>query len=169
MALNDLYEDLSDFFIELLGVRTLTLEMVHDKLVEQGGGQSSVSDVKETIWLLNSYLQGEEELPSPRRLIASKVFPVRYPNGTVELCSSVVDFAITDRKHLSDWFSGKAKFLDFNVNEIPRLEPFLRWVGLEARYLSSSIKEISALCGDSHRSLALTDRSIARKAHGLLR
>ncbi|GFF57726.1 hypothetical protein IFM61392_07789 [Aspergillus lentulus] len=169
IALNDAYEDLDGFFTELIGVRTLTLQMVYDKLVEQGSGKSSAEEVKRTIWLLNSYMQNENDLPSPSQALKAKVFPVRYPTGSVELCSSAVDFAIADRKHLLDFFSNKAKFLDFNVNEIARLEPFLQWTGLDRRYLSSLIKEISTVRGDSHKSLTSSDRNIARKAYGLLR
>ncbi|KAI9933658.1 hypothetical protein MW887_008131 [Aspergillus wentii] len=169
VTLNDQYEGLSEFFIEFLGVRTLTLELVHDKLVDQGREHAAISDVKETIWLLNSYLQGEEELPSPSQILESKIFPVRHPSGSIELCSPLVDFTIIDRKHLAGWFSGKAKFLDFDLNDIPRLSPFLEWTGLEARYLSSSVKEISALSGDFYRTLTSPDRNIAQKAHGLLR
>ncbi|KAF4212811.1 hypothetical protein CNMCM5878_000675 [Aspergillus fumigatiaffinis] len=169
IALNDAYEDLDGFFTELIGVRTLTLQMVHDKLVEQGSRKLSAEEVKQTIWLLNSYMQNENDLPSPRQVLRAKVFPVRYPTGSVELCSSAVDFAIADRKHLLDYFSNKAKFLDFNVNEIARLEPFLLWTGLDRRYLSSLIKEISTVRGDSYKSLTSSDRNIARKAYGLLR
>ncbi|OJD13250.1 hypothetical protein AJ78_06272 [Emergomyces pasteurianus Ep9510] len=171
VALNSLYDDLSSLFIKVLGVRTLTLEMVHDKLVEQGRGRASVDEIKETIRLLNSYLERgrEHELPNPKRLTKSKVFPVKHLNGTVKLCSFATDFAIADRKHLLDLFSDKAKFLDFGVNDILGLEPFLRWVGLEPRYLSTSTKEISSLVGDSHRSLTSPDRNIALKAYGLLR
>ncbi|GFF32149.1 conserved hypothetical protein [Aspergillus udagawae] len=169
IALNDAYEDLFGFFTELIGVQTLTLQMVHDKLVGQGSGKLSAEEVKQTIWLLNSYMQDENNLPDPRQVLTAKVFPVRYPTGGVELCSSAVDFAIADRKHLLDSFSNKAKFLDFNVNEIARLEPFLQWTGLHRRYLSSLIKEISTVRGDSHKSLTSSDRNIARKAYGLLR
>ncbi|KAL2828008.1 hypothetical protein BDW59DRAFT_178954 [Aspergillus cavernicola] len=168
-ALNDVYEEVSDFFIELLVVRNLTLQMVHDKLVNQGREQASTEEVKQTIWLLNSYMQNESNIPDPRQVVKAKVFPVQYPTGSVKLCSCAEDFAIADRKQLSDWFSGKAKFLDFNVNEITRLERFLQWVGLDRRYLSSSVKEISALRGDSYKTLTLPDRNIVRKAHGLLR
>lgn len=169
VTLNGMYEDMQGFFVGLLGVRTLTFEMVYDKLVEQASEGASIQDVKETIWLLNSYLQDEEVPTDPKRLIERKVFPVRYPKGTVSLCSSRVDFTIKDRKHLSDLFAGKAKVLDFEVNDIPRLEPFLRWTGLEARYLSSCVKEISGLCDNYRQSLTFPDRKIARKAHALLR
>ncbi|KAL2822753.1 hypothetical protein BDW59DRAFT_173698 [Aspergillus cavernicola] len=169
VTLNDIYEDLPRFFIKLLGVQTLTLEIIYDKLVNQGRGGSCITEVKQTIWILNSYLQEVEELPDPEDVISNKVFPVKYSDGTVELCSFAVDFAIADRKHLADLFLGKAKFLDFEINDIAQLEPFLCWAGLKSRYLSASVKEISALSGDSHRSLTSTDRDISRKAHGLLR
>lgn len=171
VSLNGLYnEDLKNFFVELLGIRPLTLQMVHDELVEQATGKASIHDVKETIWLFNSYLQDDEEVPpSPKQLTESKTFPVKYPNGPVNLCSSTVGFAIKDRKYLSDLFSGKAKFLDFDVNDTPRLEPFLRWAGLETRYLSSCIKEISALCSDYQQNPTSPDRKIAQKAYALLR
>ena len=169
VVLNGLYEDMQDFFIKFLGVRTLTLEMVHDKLLEQATGGASIPEVKKTIGLLNSYLRDEENLPSPKKVIGSTVFPVRYPNGAVNLSSLTSGFAIKDRKHLSDMFSGKAKFLDFEVNDTPQLEPFLRWTGLEERYLSSCVKEISRLCDDYHRPLTCPDRQVARKAYSLLR
>lgn len=169
VVLNGLYEDMQDFFIEFLGVRTLTLEMVHDKLLEEATGETSIQEVKKTIWLFNSYLRDEEHPPSPKKVIKSSAFPVRYPNGAVNLCSLRTGFAIKDRKHLSDMFSGKAKFLDFEVDDTPRLEPFLRWTGLKERYLSSCVKEISRLCNDYHRPITCPDRQVARKAYSLLR
>ncbi|KAL4958989.1 uncharacterized protein BDV14DRAFT_22393 [Aspergillus stella-maris] len=169
LTLDDKYEELPEFFIELLGVRTLSLQMVHDKLVEQGKGQASVEEVKETVWLLNSYFQHETNLPSPQQVLEAKVFPVRYPTGGTQLCSDAANFAIPDRKHLSDLFSGKAKFLDFSTNEIARLEPFITWAGQEKRYLSNVVKEISTVRGESHRSSNSPGLNIARKAHGLLR
>jgi hypothetical protein len=49
VAVNNDYADLRDFFIEFLGVQTLTAKMMVDKLQEQGQEASSVSEVKETI------------------------------------------------------------------------------------------------------------------------
>jgi hypothetical protein len=169
IQLHNAYEDLADFFVELIGVRTLTLQMVYDKLVSEGNGQQPPEKVKETIWLLNSYLQNEHDWPDPKHVLQGRVIPVKYPTGVIELCSSSVDFAVSDRIHLSGLFTGKAKFLDFDVNEVARLEPFLKWTGLDARYVSSSVKEISAVRGDVHRSLTSPSRKIAGKAHGLLR
>ncbi|OCL02139.1 hypothetical protein AOQ84DRAFT_424260 [Glonium stellatum] len=168
-ALNDHYGALKDLFVDFLGVRTLNLQMVFDKLKEQGAGQSSVEEVKKTIWLLNSLLQSERRHPSPKPILESRVFPVRHPGGSVRLLASAAAFVIADRKHLHDLFSGEAKFLDFSTNDIPRLEPFFKWAGLESRYLSCSVREISTLCGDPDRPISHPDRDISRKAHGLLR
>ncbi|KAL4968127.1 uncharacterized protein BDV14DRAFT_206779 [Aspergillus stella-maris] len=169
VSLNDVYDDLSEFFTELLGVRTLSLQMVIDKLVEQGRGEGSIDEVKETIWLLNSYLHEDDNHPDPTNALNSKVFPVKSPDGSVELCNHDVEFAVADRKHLSSLFAGKARFLDFSVNEVARLEPFLKWTGLNRQCLSSSVKEISSLRADSSERLVPPERNISKKAYGLLR
>lgn len=169
VTLKDLYKDLQDFFVELLGVQTLTAEMVYSKLLEQGRAMTPINEVKDTIWLLNSYLQSEEDPPSSTSLLESRVFPVRYPNGVVELRSSTVDFTISDRKHLSQYFFDKALFLDFSTEEVLQLESFIEWAKIETRYISSCVKEISSYTGDSYRSLTSPDRKISQKAYGLLR
>jgi hypothetical protein len=168
-AINDCYSTLKDFFVDFLGVQTLSLKMVFDKLKGQGAGQSSVGEIKKTIWTLNSFLQSETEHPSPEPILESRIFPVKDPNGKIELYTSGAAFAIADRMHLSVSFSKKAKFLDFNLNDTLRLEAFIKWVGLEDRYLSRSVKEISMLCGDISRRISNRDRDISRKSHGLLR
>lgn len=167
--ISNLYEDLFVFFVDFLGVPTLTLEMVVDKLIEQG---TSVEEIKETIWQVNAFLQSDQDHPNSSQVLNGNVFPIRNPNNgdLVELRSSKTDFVIADREPLLKLFSDRAKRLDFNVNEIHRLEPFLRWTGLENRYLSRSVKEITALGNDdSSKHLMSSDRDIALKAHGLLR
>ncbi|GKZ34319.1 hypothetical protein AbraIFM66950_004548 [Aspergillus brasiliensis] len=171
IALNDHYHDLREFFVDFLGVQTLTLQMVVEKLRDQSlTGSSSVNDVKDTIWTLNSLLQSEgSDSISPEPILNSAVFPVRFPQGGVQLQTSASAFGIADRKHLFSHFSSKAKLLDFEVDQIPRLEPFLQWTGLKDRYLSCNIKEITMVGGDDATPLSNPDRDIRRKAHGLLR
>ncbi|EHA18945.1 hypothetical protein ASPNIDRAFT_187731 [Aspergillus niger ATCC 1015] len=170
-ALNDHYQDLKEFFVDSLGVQTLTLQMVVEKLRDQGrAGSTSVDDVKSTIWTLNSLLQTEQtDIVPPEQVLDCAVFPVRFPQGGVQLQTSASAFAIADRKHLLSHFSPKAKLFDFEVDEVPRLEPFLQWTGLKDRYLSSCIKEITMVGGDDARPLSNPGRDICRKAHGLLR
>jgi hypothetical protein len=168
-TISEQFEEMFDFFVGCLSVPTLTLEMVVDKLAQQGAEETSVKDIKDTIWRLNALLQNEDKRPSSDLILKREVFPVRYAGEGVRLCSSKTDFAIADREHLSDLFSGKSKTLDFEVNDIIRLEPFLRWTNLENRYLSYCVKEISALCSGDSQKLVAHDRDLAPKAHGLLR
>jgi hypothetical protein len=171
--ISNLYNDLSALFVDVLGVPTLTLEMVADKLAELGKDKgAAVEEIKNTIWQVNALLQSEETHPNPNQILEGNVFPARSPNNgdLVELRSSKVDFMIADREPLLELFSDRARRLDFSVNDILRLEPFLRWTGLENRYLSRSVKEITALGNDdSSKCLISSDRDIALKAHGLLR
>lgn len=168
-------DDMFDFFVEFLGVPTLTLEMIVDKLANQGAEETntSVKDIKDTIWKLNALLKQEDKHPSPDRILKRRVFPVRYPGEKVGLCSSETDFAIADREHFSSLFCGKCKILDFKVNDIIRLEPFLEWTGMESRYLSRSVQEACSLNlelpGGYCQRLVAHDRDIALRAHGLLR
>ena len=155
--------------MDFLGVQTLNLQMVFDKLKGQGEGQSSVDEIKKTIRTLNSFLKSETKHPDPEPILESRIFPVRDPNGDVELCTSEAAFAIVDRTPMHNLFIKEAKFFDFSLNEILELEPFLKWVRLEDRYLSCSVKEFSSLCGGSNRQISNLDRDISRKSHGLLR
>ncbi|KAH8698523.1 hypothetical protein BGW36DRAFT_376264 [Talaromyces proteolyticus] len=168
-TIREQYEDMFDFFVEFLGVPTLTLEMVVDKLADQGAEETSIQDIKTSIWQLNALLKKEENHPSPNQILKRKVFPIKCSGEGVDLRSSETDFAIADREQLLYLFSGKSNILDFEVNDILRLEPFLRWTGLESRYLSRSVKEISGLCSGDSQRLVAHDRDIALKAHGLLR
>jgi hypothetical protein len=172
----DLDEDMRAFFVYFLGVSTSTLGIVVEKLAEQGeDGNSSIEEIKETIWQVNALLRSETNPPSPSQVLEAKVFPIRYPSNNdndslVELCSVTTDFTIVDRGYPLDLFSDKVKRLDFSVNDILRLELFFRWTGLENRYLSLSVGERTGLDDDdSGKRLLNPDRNIALKAHGLLR
>ncbi|KAI1009088.1 hypothetical protein LB504_003135 [Fusarium proliferatum] len=171
VALNDLYPDLEDFFVSFLGVQELTLDMAYDELKEMGSRvpPPSVSAVKETIWALNSLLDTTAGSPDGEPIFRGTVFPVRYPNKSVKLQSGRTQFAIADRKALGDIFAPQAKMLDFTLDEVRRLQPFLSWLDLEKRYLSTSVREISTVAGGRMDELQYPDREIRQKAAGLFR
>ncbi|PWY95999.1 hypothetical protein BO94DRAFT_601049 [Aspergillus sclerotioniger CBS 115572] len=169
-ALNDHYHGLREFFVDFLGVQRLTMQMVVERLRDLGLTSSSVDSVKETMWTLNALIQTDDsDIFSPEAILNSAVFPVRSPQGGVQLQTYAAAFGIADRKHLLSHFSSKAKLLDFEVDEIPRLEPFILWSGLWDRYLSCCVKEITMVDRDAARPLSNPDRDIRPKAHGLLR
>ncbi|KAF5714682.1 hypothetical protein FMUND_7251 [Fusarium mundagurra] len=171
VALNDLYPDLEDFFVSFLGVQELTLDMAYDELKEMGSRvpPPSVAAVKETIWALNSLLDTTADPPDEEPIFRGTVFPVRYPNKSVKLQSGRTQFAIADRKALGDIFGPQAKMLDFTLDEVRRLRPFLSWLDLEKRYLSTSVREISTVAGGRMDELQYPDRDIRQKATGLFR
>ncbi|KAG7413911.1 hypothetical protein Forpe1208_v008084 [Fusarium oxysporum f. sp. rapae] len=171
VALNDLYPELEDFFVGFLGVQELTLDMAYDELKEMGSRvpPPSVAAVKETIWALNSLLDTTADPPDEEPIFRGTVFPVRYPNKSVKLQSGRTQFAIADRKALGDIFSPQAKILDFTLDEVRRLRPFLSWLDLESRYLSTSVREISTVAGGRMDKLQYPDREVMQKADGLFR
>lgn len=167
-VLNDLYGDLKDFFVKRLGVRTMTAAMVYDKLRSKDSAMS-VDDVKETIMAFNSFLADSHQKFDPKPVVKSCVFPVKLPNGLVELQTGKKSFALLNHTLLANDFEGQAKFLDFGLAEVRALEPFILWTGLQYRYLSKMVKENTFADYDSARPVSSIDRDIKCKAHALAR
>ncbi|GAB1197743.1 hypothetical protein APSETT444_007046 [Aspergillus pseudonomiae] len=168
VTLNDHYEDLKDFFIDTLGVNTLTLEMVYDELLETGS-ESTIDETKSKIWSLNALLQTEGYYANPDPLLERVVFPVIYPDGTKGLTSAATEFAIPDREHLASQFRGRIKMLDYSLEEVRRLKSFFEWTNLTHRYLSASVKELTSFSGDTAQLISTPRRDLRRKAHAILR
>ncbi|KAJ6128191.1 hypothetical protein N7471_009408 [Penicillium samsonianum] len=161
VTLNDHYEDLKDFFIDTLGVKTLTLQMVYDDLLETSA-HATLNDTKSKIWSLNALLDAEEDYVNldPKPLLKRPIFPVVYSDGTKALRSEDTQFAITDREHLASRFRGKIKILDFSQEE---------WASLSHRYLSVAVKELTSFSGETTRLNPWPNRDLKRKAHSILR
>jgi hypothetical protein len=169
-VLNGLYPDLKRFFVDVLGVKTLTLQMAYDKLENLGkSSASSVSGVKSTWAAFHSLLLQVDHKPDPARLLKRRLFPVRHPDGHVDLCSAASPFAIIDRKQHGILFSGKAMILDYSFEEVYQLQETIRWAGLHTRYTSAAVMEVSAVAGGVKTAVSNPDRSLHSKAHGLCR
>lgn len=169
IAINAQYKDLKVFFTERLKVRLVDLKMVHDELLEVHSRNTSAEDVKPLLWAFNSLLQSEYNPPNPSRMLQRRVFPVRTPNGQVTLHSSQTEFAIVDREGYFNAFRDRVKVLDFSLQEICRLKPFIAWARLEPRYLSKCVKEVSRLEDEVAIPVSAMNRDLKRKAYGLLR
>lgn len=161
------YDDLKDFFLRRLGVPTMTIDMLYGKL--KGSHAAAIEEVKGDLLEFSALLPTSKKSFDPNPVRTSSIFPVRLPNGEVELLAAKDEFAIADRKHFAEDFAGKVAFLDFDMGDFQRLRAFLEWAGLEDRYLSRSVKEISTADKASTRPLSEPDRAIHRKAHALLR
>lgn len=161
LILNNLYgNDLRDFFVGVLGVSELTAELVYDKLAAKDGPE---------LLAFNSFLAAGSGGFDPAAVIANPVFPVRFPNGKVSLRTGTEKFALIDRKLLGEDFAALAKFLDFGMEEVRILQPLFQWAGLEDRYLSRAVEEITSADTESARPISTPHRDIRRNAHALLR
>ncbi|KAM0280907.1 hypothetical protein ACHAQH_003796 [Verticillium albo-atrum] len=168
VTLNEDYEDLRELFVEKLGVKTLTLQMVYDELL-QTNAQAPIDDVKATLWSLNALLKTERELPDPEPLFRIPVLPVQYTSGNTALRKIGTDFAIVDNESLADKFRSRIKLLDFRREEVLRLKPFLEWVGLTNRYLLATVRESTSVAEADSRPISNPNHDIKRKAHAISR
>lgn len=175
VSLNDLYPNFEEFFVDFLEVQELTLQMAYDELKEKGTRDPppSIMEVKETIWALNALIQDTQgvdnlDLPDPKPLCKSKIFPVKY-RGKTRLRTLSTHFAIIDRQALGDIFSPNARLLDFTLDEVRQLKYFLGWLKIDFRYLSSMVREITTVFEAEKTRLRDPDRNVKSKAQALLR
>lgn len=162
--------------MEVLGVKTLNLQMVYDELL-QATSDTPMEHVKNTVMTFNSLLESDttDDGPDlkcqldPTLLLKAAVFPIRYPNGDKALVSGEVQFAIADRKHLAEQFRDRIKTLDYDLRGVRQLMPFFEWAGLERRYLSTLVKQFTSLSGGEQRPISVRQRDLKLKAHAILR
>lgn len=166
--MNDHYESLQDFFVEVLGVKRLTLQMVYDELVQQNPSRTT-EQVKGNIWSLNELLQTEPTPLDPAPLLEAGILPIRYANGTVTLSSAKTEFAIADREYLHQRFRGLIKLLDYSMEDVRQLKPFFEWTKLTQRYLSSSARETTSFERGKIRPVTTPNRDLKKKAYALMR
>lgn len=167
VALDSDYEDLEDFFVGMLGVTSITVQMLYDEL-KQPSSQRDINDVKVAILSLSSLLQTSTVPLDPQPILDNAIFPVRSCNGEVALRSAKVDFAIPDRDYLSDMFKEKIAMLDLDLENIHRLKPFFEWTKLQGRYLSSCVVEGTSV-SEKGRPISAKHRDLKRKAYYFLR
>ncbi|KAF4494384.1 ATPase-like, ATP-binding domain [Fusarium agapanthi] len=166
-VLDECWEAYESFFVGKLGVKLLTLQMVYDELQQSSG--KNTEETKVAVLSLNGLLQTETTRLDPEPIRQAKVFPVRYPTGTVVLSSVSVDFAIGDRDKLKIMFRDKVALLDFEMDEVRRLRPLIEWLRLQDRYLSNSVEESTFICSDSERPISTPNRDLKRKAYHIAR
>ncbi|KAJ4314945.1 hypothetical protein N0V84_008639 [Fusarium piperis] len=146
------------------------MELVYGELDRLGSSSDTTRDqVEPNIWILNSYISEGSLPPDANMLLGRRIFPVRYPDGHVQLEKATAEFAIVDRMQLGDIFKPMAKTLDFDLDQVRRLGPTLSWLELRTRYLSEAVREVSRVQGASKEPLSTPARSIKPRAHALYR
>lgn len=166
--LDGCWEAQKSFFIDKLGVKLPTLQIVYDELRQSP--QNSISDMKIAILLFNSFLETEQTYSlDPEPIRKANIFPVRDSNGTTVLSSTDVDFAIGDREKLKLYFQGKISLLDFDLEDVCRLKPFFEWANLQDRYLSSSVEEVTSISEEGGTPISSHNRDLKFKAYHIAR
>jgi hypothetical protein len=144
-------EELKTFFLERLRISPASLSTIVEELHSLADRQPSpsVSKVKEMIWVINKMEPKQGDLGI---LITSEILPIRRPgsasNSSAFFKSCQNNFAIIDRTKLAEIFDGHVTFLDFTLEEVRQLYPFLYALDLERNYLSLLCDEETA-CGDN--------------------
>lgn len=82
-------------------------------------------------------------------LLQCKILPVRSTDNELSLKSTAETFAIVDRAEYGETFRGKVPYLDYSIEEVRKLRSFITAMGLESRYMSSSVKEFSFVIASS--------------------
>lgn len=167
VTLDTHYDELKGFFVSKLGVKSLTLEMVYDELLQEPA--SNQEEIRVTMLSLINFLRSARTLLDPHPIRNAKIFPVKYGDNETVLRSVSADFAIADRAHLKKRFGGQIALLDFDMEDVRHLGPFFTWVGLDDRYLSNSVKEITSVAPMSGSSIRIQNRDLCLKAYYILR
>lgn len=142
------YPHLKTFFVDSLQIVTPTVEMYVRELqrLEEQKESPSPEMVKEFIREINLRQPQSEQLQSLRSL---HILPVKDRKGSTKLRTPNDEFAIVDRIEYGKLFEGKVHTLDFTLEEVHTLRPFLKAMELEERYMSRAVKEETGVRGGS--------------------
>jgi hypothetical protein len=163
-SLEPLYPDLAELFVDYFGVPKLNFALAYQQLVEVGSTVPTIAYAKNLLWSLAALLAADNESRPSFGDEASlcRVFPVKLPDGSTRLLSAIDNFAIVDRQHYALYLKDKIKVLDFSMDEVRRLKPFIKWTGLTDRYLSRLVAERTVVEDD----LCAMDRPLTRNLVG---
>jgi hypothetical protein len=146
---------LEAFFVDCLKVAKPTLDMLAQELqlearslagVELSNEDVSVRKMKVIIQAINS-MSLNNSGPVREKLRLSPIFPVRYEDGSLRLETAAGEFSIRDREIYWKAFNKRVPMLELTLEEVHELGPFLCWMDLESRYLSSRVTERSEFNG----------------------
>ncbi|KAK2592305.1 hypothetical protein QQS21_009995 [Conoideocrella luteorostrata] len=163
------YEELKPFFVDILGVKLLTIQLVYDEL-RQTKSEQNITELKTTISVFSSLLETEQRFSfDPKPIREASIFPVRYCDGAAVLRSADTEFAIGDRDYLREKFKDRISLLDFDLEEVRRLKAFFEYLGLTYRYLSNCVEEYTSVSDHSGRLIESGPHNLKRKAYYILR
>jgi hypothetical protein len=172
---------LKAFFVHCLNVSEPSLEILVEELksvaepivgrsfsVEEAGSAAGIVEkVKILIKAINS-MPLDKEASIGKKLRSESIFPVKLEK--LKMLKSTADyFSIIDRQKYHEAFKNEAWILDFSLEEVHELRPFLRWLNLEERYLSCRVIENSTFGGIGETCSDGLTQDLRFRAKALLR
>lgn len=158
-------DELRTFFQDRLRISPVALGTLVEGLSSLAQGQPSVTAIKAMIWAINAMDPKESDLLP---LVQHNILPVRitgHASAGISLQNCRRNFTVIDRTKLADIFTGHVGLLDFSLEEVRQLEPFLQALDLGKKYLSRVCTEESACSDDGDLDEILTDKFKDRAYH----
>ena len=151
-SIADAYPLLGTFFTTILNIPKPTVEMYVESMIAEAKGNVSAARIKDTMRLICTLGIRENDFSS---LVEAKVLPIKLANGVGGFASAsskdkCADFAIVDNNIHWDAFEGKIVVLDFSLEEIRDTRPLLLAMGLEERFSSNLVNEVTDVRGGFH-------------------
>ena len=138
-----LYPDLKDFFVDVLGVNTVTPAFMIKELARAASKrQKNINEIKNLMLsaseLLDVNSKSSDFRVSMESLEESKFLPCKLISGNLELRSVAEQFFIVD-KECHAVFNGQLIILDFTYEQLNSLHDLFRILRLDNRYLSRHV------------------------------
>lgn len=141
IAIASHYPDLRDLFVDFLSVQEPDLAMyVRQLLLLVSNKSPDMPKIKSLIFVLNTFARNADL----GKLASEAIIPVMNADGTVSLAKSTSIFALPDRAEYSRMFEGKVATIDFGIEELHTLSPFVSAMGMGSKLMSSAVRETNS-------------------------
>lgn len=170
-CVESVYPGMRELFTDWVGVSRVSSRLSYKRLLDMCNNVEGVQAAKTLLWSVNGVLQKRTDrvLEFTDELRIIPIFPVRMPDGKIEILAAADDFAINDRQPYATAFRNEIKILDFTLDETHRLKLLFEWTGLADRYLSNSVDEATSVDTSQRTADATLTQDISGKAHAFAR
>lgn len=151
MPIAAMYPELQEFFVDILGVSTVTSGFMMKQLATAAARpQKDVNEIKKLMLSTSQSLSSDNRMSevekSVETLLQSQFLPCQSPQGgEIEFRTASETFFILDNQYYGEKFSGKVFMLDFTYEQLISLHELFRVLRLDDHYLTRHVsRETSA-------------------------
>jgi hypothetical protein len=139
-----MYSDLRDFFVEILGVNTVTPVFMMKQLAKAAKSRAKTVENIKSLMLAVSELLGVSSNASDFRssmeiLDECNYLPCRTTGGAGEFRSRSQAFFIVDNEDYANEFGDRLVMLDFTYEQLNSLHNLIQLLGLDDHYLARHV------------------------------